>query len=74
MYVNSTLKATETTGQRKAFYRQRIPESSHPRNETVDTDIQKCCCRIGKTELYQLKCTVEQKQIAITKLQVKNKR
>ena len=74
MYVNSRLKATETTGQRKVFYRHRILESNHPRNETVDTDIQKCCCRIEKTEFYQLKCIVEQKQIAITKLQVKNKR
>ena len=36
MSFNSGLKATEIIGQRKAFYRQRIPES---RKETVDIDI-----------------------------------
>ena len=36
MSVNSRLKATKITGQRKAFYRQRIPESSCARKETVD--------------------------------------
>ena len=39
MSVNSRLKVTKTIGQRKAFYRQRIPESSHVRKETVDKDI-----------------------------------
>ena len=39
MSVNSGLKATKIIGQRKAFYRQRIPESSCARKETVDTDI-----------------------------------
>ena len=38
MYVNSRLKATKTIGQRKAFFRQRIPESSCARKETVDID------------------------------------
>ena len=38
MYVNSRLKATKIIGQRKAFYRQRIPESSCARKETVDID------------------------------------
>ena len=37
--VNSGLKATKTIGQRKAFYRQRIPEFSCVRKETVDIDI-----------------------------------
>ena len=37
--VNSRLKATKIIGQRKAFYRQRIPEPSCPRKETVDVDI-----------------------------------
>ena len=37
--VNSGLKATKIIRQRKAFYRQRIPESSHARKETVDIDI-----------------------------------
>ena len=39
MSVNSKLKATKIIGQRKAFYRQRIPESSCARKETVDIDI-----------------------------------
>ena len=37
--VNSRLKATKIMGQRKAFYWQRIPESSCARKETVDLDI-----------------------------------
>ena len=39
MSVNSRLKATKIIGQRKAFYRQRISESSCARKETVDIDI-----------------------------------
>ena len=39
MSVYSRLKATTTIGQRKAFYRQRIPESSCVKKETVDKDI-----------------------------------
>ena len=39
MSVNSRLKATKIIGQRKAFYRQRIPEPSCARNETVGIDI-----------------------------------
>ena len=39
MPVNSELKATKIIGQRKAFYRQRIPEFRCARKETVDTDI-----------------------------------
>ena len=39
MSVNSGLKATKIIGQTKAFYRQRIPEFSCARKETVDTDI-----------------------------------
>ena len=39
MSVNSRLKATKIIGKRKAFYRQRIPESSCARKETVDIDI-----------------------------------
>ena len=37
--LNSRLKATKIIGQRKAFYRQRIPESSCVRKETVDIDV-----------------------------------
>ena len=39
MSVNSRLKATKIIGQRKAFYRQIIPESSCVRKETVYIDI-----------------------------------
>ena len=39
MSVNSTLKATKIIGQRKAFSRQRIPEPSCMRKETVDMDV-----------------------------------
>ena len=39
MSVNSRLKATKITGQKRAFYRQRIPESCFARKETVDIDI-----------------------------------
>ena len=36
MSVNSRFKVTKIIGQRKAFYRQIIPESSCARKETVD--------------------------------------
>ena len=36
MSVNSGLRATKIIGQRKAFYRPRIPEFSCEREETVD--------------------------------------
>ena len=39
MSVNSRLKATKIIGQRKTFCRQRIPEPSCARKETVDIDI-----------------------------------
>ena len=39
MSVNSRLKATKIIGQKKTFYRQRIPERSCAREETVDIDI-----------------------------------
>ena len=39
MSVNSALKATKIIGQRKAFYRQRIPEFSCARKDIVDIDI-----------------------------------
>ena len=43
MSVDSRLKATKITGQRKAFYRQRIPEFSCVGKETVDLDINVTC-------------------------------
>ena len=39
MSVSSGLKAAKIIGQRKAFCRQRIPEFSRARKETVDIDI-----------------------------------
>ena len=39
MFVNSRHKATKIIGQRKAFYRQSIPESSCVRKETFYIDI-----------------------------------
>ena len=39
MSVNSRLKAILIIGQKKAFYRQRIPNVSCARKETVDIDI-----------------------------------
>ena len=39
MSVNSGLKATKIIVQRKAFYRQRIPESRCVRKETVDIEV-----------------------------------
>ena len=38
MSLNSGLKATKIIGQRKAHYRQSIPEFSCARKETVDID------------------------------------
>ena len=39
MSANSRLQATKVIGQRKAFYRQIISESSYVRKESVDIDI-----------------------------------
>ena len=39
MSINFRLKATKIIGQRKAFYRQRIPDPGCARKETVDIDI-----------------------------------
>ena len=39
MSLNAKLKAFKIIGQRKAFYRQRIPESCCARKETIDIDI-----------------------------------
>ena len=39
MSANSRLKATKIIGRRKSFYRQRIPESTCARKETVDINV-----------------------------------
>ena len=43
MSVSSRLNVTKITGQRKAFNRQRIPESSCARKETIDINILVIC-------------------------------
>ena len=52
MSVNSRLKANKVIGQRKAFYRQRIPESNCGRKKTVDIDIL-VTSRNGDTKIMQ---------------------
>ena len=52
MSTNSRLKATKIKGQRKAFYRQKIPESSCARKETVELDIL-VTSRHGGTKIMQ---------------------
>ena len=52
MPINSGLKATKITGQRKVFYRQRIPEFTHARKETVDIDI-RVTSRNGDRKIMQ---------------------
>ena len=39
MSANSRLQATKIIGQRKAFYRQTVSESSYVRKESLDIDI-----------------------------------
>ena len=57
MPVNSGLKATKIIGQRKAFYRQRIPESSCARKETVDIDILVTSRNSGRKIMQSIKIT-----------------
>ena len=52
MSVNSRIRARKIIGQRKAFYRHRIPESSCARKETVDIDIL-VTWRNGDTKIIQ---------------------
>ena len=52
MFVNSRLKDTKIIGQRKAFYKQRIPEPSCPRKKTVDIDIL-VTSKIGDKKIMQ---------------------
>ena len=52
MSVNSRLKTTKIIGQKKAFYRQRIPESCCASKETVDIDIL-VTSRTGQTKIMQ---------------------
>ena len=57
MSVNSRLKATKIIGQRKAFYRQRIPESSCARKETIDIDILVTSRNVGRKIMHSIRIT-----------------
>ena len=57
MSVNSRLNATKIIGERKAFYRQRIPESSCPKKETVDIDILVTSRNGGKKAMQSIRIT-----------------
>ena len=57
MSVISRLKATKIIGQRKAFYRQRIPEFSRARKETVDLDIL-LTSRNGDRQTFSVKADI----------------
>ena len=57
MSVRSRLKATKMIDQRKAFYRQRIPESSSARKETVDIDIFVISRNVGRKNMRSIRIT-----------------
>ena len=57
MSVKSRLKATKIIGQRKSFYRQRIPESSCTRKETDDIDILATSGNGGKKIMQSIRIT-----------------
>ena len=57
MSFNSRLQATKMIGQRKAFYRQRIPESSCARKETADIDILVTSRNGDKKNMQSIKIT-----------------
>ena len=56
MSVNSRLKATKIICQRKAFYRQGIPESRCARKKTVNIDIL-VTSRNGDTKMQSIRIT-----------------
>ena len=61
MSVNSRLKAMWIIGGRKTFYRQRIPEPSCARKETVDTDILVTSRKIRKkSEKSEKSCNLQE--------------
>ena len=49
--INSRLKVIYIIGQRKAFCRQRIPESGCERKETVDIEILLTCRKKGDRKI-----------------------
>ena len=57
MSVNSRLKAIWIIGRRKAFYRQRIPESSYAKRETVDIDILVPARNFDRTIMQSIRIT-----------------
>ena len=58
MSVNSRVKATKIIGERKIFYRHKIPESSCARKETVDKDI-----FVRSRMVTEKSCNLSEKQI-----------
>ena len=57
MSVNSRLKAIWIIGRRKAFYRQRIPECSYAKRETVDIDILVTARNFDRTIMQSIRIT-----------------
>ena len=57
MSANSRLKATKITDQGEAFYRQRIPEPSCVRKETVDIDILVTSRNDGRNIMQSIRVT-----------------
>ena len=57
MSVNFRRAVTKTIGQRKAFYRQRNPEPSCARKETVDIDILVTSRNGGKKIMQSIRVT-----------------
>ena len=57
MSFNSRFTATEIIGQRKAFFRQRIPESSCVRKQTVDVDILVTSRNSGRKIMQSIRIT-----------------
>ena len=56
--VNSRLSAIYILGQRKAFYRKRIPESSCARKETVDMGILVSSTNGGRKIMKSIRITI----------------
>ena len=57
MSVNSRLTATKIIGQKKAFYRQKTPDSSCVRKNTVDIDILITSGNVDRKTIQSIKVT-----------------
>ena len=72
MSVNSGFKATKIIGQKKAFYRQRIPEPSCARKETVDIDILVTSTNDDRKIMQSIRITSRQKEVEPVEPVLKN--